>query len=155
MRWSWKLTAQHYRFYPHENITHLTIGPGIDDFSTFKKLAITWFIIDLNSSAVFFEKFNNLIGPKFQFRDFRNFNDSGPWWRLRVSLSFFDQTLKTHYFLTDDARLNPIFLLNCLTSKVYDDSISGDSATTSGGNELIKIRTSNAIGFRHRSAEVS
>ena len=38
MRWSWKLTAQHYRFYPHENITHLTIGPGIDDFSTLKKL---------------------------------------------------------------------------------------------------------------------
>ena len=64
MRWSWKLTAQHYRFYPHENITHLTIGPGIDDFSTFKKLAITWFIIDLNSYAVFFKKFNNLIGQQ-------------------------------------------------------------------------------------------
>ena len=34
---------------------------------------------------------------------------------LRVSLSFFDQTLKTHYFLTDDARHNPIFLLKHLT----------------------------------------
>jgi len=30
--WSWKLTAQHYRFYPHENITHLTIGPGDGSF---------------------------------------------------------------------------------------------------------------------------
>ena len=72
MRWSWKLTAQHYRFYPHENITHLTIGPGIDDFSTFKKLAITWFKIDLNSYAVFFK---NLIRPKFLFRDFKDFKD--------------------------------------------------------------------------------
>ena len=40
-----------------------------------------------------------------------------------MSQSFFDQTLKTHYFLTDDARHNPIFLLKHLTQKVYDDSI--------------------------------
>ena len=74
---------------------------------------------------------------------------------LRVSQSFFDQTLKTHYFLTDDARHNPIFLLKHLTQKVYDDSISADSALTCGSREQMKIETSNAIGFRYRRAEVS
>ena len=56
-----------------------------------------------------------------------------------MSLSFFDQTLETWDFLTDDVRLNPFFLLKHLASKVYGDSISGDSAPTSGGHELIKI----------------
>ena len=58
---------------------------------------------------------------------------------FRVSLSFFYQTLKTKDFLTDDVRPITIFLLKHLTSKVYHDSISGDSAPISGGNELIEI----------------
>ena len=74
---------------------------------------------------------------------------------LRVSLSFFDQTLKTHYFWTDDARPNRVFLLKHLTQKLYADSISADSAPTSGSGEQLKIKTSNAIGFRYRRAEVS
>ena len=53
MRWSWKLTAQHYRFYPHENITHLTIGPGIDDFSTLKKLLEPGFKLSLTVMPYF------------------------------------------------------------------------------------------------------
>ena len=52
-------------------------------------------------------------------------------------------------------RSNPIFLLKFLTQKVYDDSISADSAPTSGSDEQLKIKTSNAIGFRYRRAEVS
>ena len=74
MRWSWKLTAQHYRFYPHENITHLTIGPGIDDFLTFKRLAGSKLILTVTP---FFSK--NLIGPKFLIRDLKNFKDPRPW----------------------------------------------------------------------------
>ena len=47
------------------------------------------------------------------------------------------------------------FLLKHLTQEVYDDSISADSAPTSGSGEQLKIKTSNAIGFRYRRAEVS
>ena len=74
---------------------------------------------------------------------------------LRVFLSIFDLTLKTHLFWTDGARPNPFFLLKHLTQKVFDDSISADFAPTSGSDEQPKIKTSNAIGFRYRRAEVS
>ena len=47
------------------------------------------------------------------------------------------------------------FLLKHLTQNVYDDSISADFAPTSGSDEQLKIKTSNAIGFRYRRAEVS
>ena len=57
--------------------------------------------------------------------------------------------------LPDDASHNPFFSLKHLTQKVYEDSISADSAPTSGGNELIKVETSNAIGFRHRHANLT
>ena len=43
---------------------------------------------------------------------------------LRVSLPFFDQTLKTHNFCTEYARPNPFSLLKDLMQKVNDDSIS-------------------------------
>ena len=46
-------------------------------------------------------------------------------------------------------------LLKYPTQKVYDGSISADSVPTCGGKELMKIATSNAIGFRYRRAEVS
>ena len=36
-----------------------------------------------------------------------------------------------------------------LTQKVYDDSLSEDTAPSSGSGELIKIETSNAIYFCH------
>ena len=74
---------------------------------------------------------------------------------LRVLPPIFDLTLKTHIFSTDDAGPNPFFLLKHLTQKVYDDSISADSAPTCGSREQMKIETSNAIGFRYRRAEVS
>ena len=46
------------------------------------------------------------------------------------------------------------FLLKHLTLKLYVDSISADSSPTSGSGEKLKIKTSNAIGFRYRRAEV-
>jgi len=45
--------------------------------------------------------------------------------------------------------INLIFLLKQLTQQVYDDSISDDTAPSSGSGELIKIETSNAIYFCH------
>ena len=74
---------------------------------------------------------------------------------LRVLPTIFDPTLKTHFFLTDGARPNSFFLLKQLTQKLYADSISADSTPTSGSGEQLKIKTSNAIGFRYRRAEVS
>ena len=74
---------------------------------------------------------------------------------LRVLPTIFDPTLKTHFFLTDGARPNSFFLLKQLTQKLYADSISADSTLTSGSSEQLKIKTSNAIGFRYRRAEGS
>ena len=75
--------------------------------------------------------------------------------KLRVLPTIFDPTLKTHFFLTDGARPNSFFLLKQLTQKLYADSISADSTPTSGSGEQLKIKTSNAIGFRYRRAEGS
>ena len=75
--------------------------------------------------------------------------------RWRVSNPIFGLTLKSLYFLTGDTRSNPFVLLKCLTQKVYDDSMSADSVPTCGDKELMKIETSNAIGFRYRHAEVA
>ena len=66
---------------------------------------------------------------------------------LRVFLSIFDQTLTAHFLKTDDARTNRFLLLEQLTPKVHDDSISDDNAPSSGSSELIKFKTSNAIYF--------
>ena len=62
-------------------------------------------------------------------------------------LSIFDQTLTAHFLKTDDARTNRFLLLEQLTPKVHDDSISDDNAPSSGSSELIKFKTSNAIYF--------
>ena len=59
---------------------------------------------------------------------------------LRVFLSIFDQTLTAHFLKTDDARTNRVLLLEQLTPKVHDDSISDDNAPSSGSNELIKFK---------------
>ena len=59
---------------------------------------------------------------------------------LRVFLSIFDQTLTAHFLKTDDARTNRFLLLEQLTPKVHDDSISDDNAPSSGSNELIKFK---------------
>ena len=55
-----------------------------------------------------------------------------------------------HFFWTDNARINPIFLLKHLTQKIYGDSISEDTAPSSDSSELIEIGTLNAIFFGHR-----
>jgi len=68
---------------------------------------------------------------------------------LRVFLSILAYFWPLHFFWTDDARINPIFLLKHLTQKVYDDSLSDDTAPSSGSSELIKIETLNAIYFGH------
>ena len=69
--------------------------------------------------------------------------------------SFFDLTLKTHHSLTNDPRPNPIFLLKYLTQRVYGDSISADIAPPGGRNQLIKIKTLNAKGFRYSHPTVT
>ena len=50
--------------------------------------------------------------------------------------------------LTDDTRSNPLVLLDYLTQKVYDDSMSADSVPTCSGKELMRIETSNAMDFK-------
>ena len=59
---------------------------------------------------------------------------------LRVFLSFFDLTLKTHHSLTDDPRPNPIFLLKHLAQRVDAYSISADTAPPSGSSELCNFK---------------
>ena len=59
---------------------------------------------------------------------------------LRVFLSIFDQTLTAHFLKTDDARINQFLLLKQLTPKVHDDTISDDTAPSSGSSELIKFK---------------
>ena len=48
-----------------------------------------------------------------------------------------------------------MFLLIHLTPKIYDDTVSADSAPTRGSKEPIKIETLNSIGSRYRHAEVT
>ena len=60
---------------------------------------------------------------------------------LRLFLSIFDQTLTAHFLKTDDARTNRFLLLKQLTPKVHDDTISDDTAPSSGSSELIKFKT--------------
>ena len=59
---------------------------------------------------------------------------------LRVFLSIFDQTLTAHFLKTDDARTNRFLLLKQPTPKVHDDTISDDTAPSSGSSELIKFK---------------
>ena len=59
---------------------------------------------------------------------------------LRVFLSIFDQTLTAHFLKTDDARTNRFLLLKQLTPKVHGDSMSDDTAPSSGSSELIKFK---------------
>ena len=59
---------------------------------------------------------------------------------LRVFLSIFDQTLTAHFLKTDDARTNRFLLLKQLTPTVHDDTISDDTAPSSGSSELIKFK---------------
>ena len=59
---------------------------------------------------------------------------------LRVFLSIFDQTLTAHFLKTDDARINQFLLLKQLTPTVHDDTISDDTAPSSGSSELIKFK---------------
>ena len=47
------------------------------------------------------------------------------------------------------------FVLKHVTQKLQADSISANSASTSGSSENLKIKTSNSIGFRYRRAKVS
>ena len=42
-----------------------------------------------------------------------------------------------------------------IRGKVYDVTISADFELTYGSREQMKIKTSNAIGFRYRRAQVS
>ena len=69
--------------------------------------------------------------------------------------SFFDLTLKTWDSLTNHPRPNPIFLFKHLTQRVYADSISADTAPPGGWNQLIKIETLNAKGFRYSHPTVT
>ena len=69
--------------------------------------------------------------------------------------SFFDLTLKTWDSLTNHPRPNPIFLFKHLTQRVYADSISADTAPPGGRNQLIKIETLNAKGFRYSHPTVT
>ena len=62
-------------------------------------------------------------------------------------LSIFDQTLTAHFLKTDDARINRFLLLKQMTPTVHDDTISDDTAPSSGSSELIKFKTINAIYF--------
>ena len=67
-------------------------------------------------------------------------------WLLKVFLSIFDQTLKTYDFWIDNVRPNSFYYL---VLKIYDDLILDDTVLSSGGNELIKIETSNSFYFCH------
>ena len=66
---------------------------------------------------------------------------------LRVLPPIFDQTLSAHFSKTDDSRTNRFFASKHLTLKLQDDTISDDTAPSSGSSELIKFKTSNAIYF--------
>ena len=74
---------------------------------------------------------------------------------LRVFPSFFDLSLKTQHSLTNNSIPNPIFLFEHLTQRVYADSISADFAPPGGRNQLIKLETLNAKGFRYSHPTVT
>ena len=65
---------------------------------------------------------------------------------LRVLPPILDPALKAYNFRTDDARPYPL---------IHDDSILADFAPISDSHEQLNIKTSNAIDFHYRRAEVS
>ena len=66
---------------------------------------------------------------------------------LRVLPPIFDPSLSAQFLKIDDARTNRVFSLKQLTPKVHGNTISDDTAPTSGSSELIKFKTKNAIYF--------
>ena len=103
--------------------------------------------------------FNVALFPVFHYLMFLYIHhcvlNIGATYDLRVFLSFFDLTLKTWHSLTNNPRPNPIFLSKHLAQRVYADSISADTASPSGRNQLIKIETLNAKGFRYSHPTVT